>query len=327
MHDKKESLAWSRPARLSRRRMLALTAAAPLMLVRPAFAATQTRPIDDEYARLEQAHQRRLGIYAVDTGSGKEVAYRADERFAVCSTFKAVLAAAVLAKDAVAAGSNGREAGVHVTHVPQPEASQGRLLDRRIVYGRDALVTYSPITGQHADAAGMSVAELCAAAIQYSDNTAGNLLLRLLGGPAALTAFARGHGNESFRLDRYETALNTAIPGDERDTSTPADMGRLLRTLMLGDALPAAAREQLKTWMLGNKTGDRRIRAATPAGWLVADKTGTGDYASANDIGVIWPPGRPPIVMAIYTTSRTPGVKADDDLIAQGARIAYERLK
>jgi len=315
MHDKEESLARSRATRFSRRRMLALTAAAPLMLVRPVFAATQTRPIDDEYVRLEQAHQRRLGIYAVDTGSGKELAYRADERFAVCSTFKAVLAAAVLAQDAVPRGGNGREG---------PAA---RLLDRRIVYGRDALVTYSPVTSQHADASGMTVAELCAAAIQYSDNTAGNLLLRLLGGPAALTAFARGHGNKSFRLDRYETALNTAIPGDERDTSTPADMGRLLRALMLGDALPVNARQQLKVWMLGNKTGDRRIRAATPAGWQVADKTGTGDYASANDIGVIWPPGRPPIVMAIYTTSPSPRAKADDDLIAQGARIAYERLK
>ena len=297
----------------SRRRALSWMAATPLMLARPALAAPGTRDADTDYAKLEQAHQRRLGIYAVDTGNGKQVAYRAGERFPVCSTFKAVLAAAVLAKNTVPSGTN-------------KSASAADLLERRVMYARGDLVANSPVTSEHTDT-GMSVAQLCAAAIQYSDNTAANLLLRLLGGPPEVTAFARRHGNQPFRLDRYETALNTAIPGDERDTSTPADMGRLLRALMLGDALAAPARQQLKTWMLGNKTGDLRIRAATPAGWQVADKTGTGEYASASDIGVIWPLDRPPIVMAIYTTSRTPRAIADNDLIAQAARVAYDRLK
>ncbi|CAM4054619.1 class A beta-lactamase [Bordetella bronchialis] len=308
------------PVPLSRRRALLWAAMAPLLLARPALAAgTQAsssgtkagqaagghaRPDGDvEYAALEQSHRRRLGVYALDTGSGQEVAYRAGERFAFCSTFKAILAAAVLAQDA---GKPG-------------------LLRQRVAYTKSDLVSYSPVTGEHAGA-GMTIAELCAAAVQYSDNTAANLLLHRLGGPAALTAFARQAGNPSFRMDRYETALNTAIPGDERDTSTPADMAGLLRALVLGDALPAPARAQLKTWLLGNKTGAHRIRAAVPGGWAVGDKTGTGDYGSANDVGIIWPPSRPPIVMAIYTGSRDKRAKADEGLIAEAARIALARL-
>lgn len=298
------------PSPITRRQALAWAAAAPLLLMRPALAATgaasstggKTR--DAEFIRLEQTHDRRLGLYAIDTGSGREVAYRADERFPFCSTFKAVLAGAVLARD----------------------ARQPGLLDRRISYTKQDLVSYSPITEKHAGDS-MRVADLCAATLQYSDNTAANLLLHLLGGPPALTAFAHSAGNLGFRLDRYETALNTAIPGDLRDTSTPRDMGRLLRNLMLGDALPAPARARLADWMLGNKTGDRRIRAAAPAGWKVADKTGTGDYASASDIAVIWPTGRQPIVLAIYTTARDKRTRADEDLIAAAARLAISRLE
>lgn len=298
-----------RPSLVTRRQALAWAAAAPFLLTRPVLAATDAalsaggRPDDAGFETLEQAHDRRLGVYAIDTGSGREVAYRADERFPFCSTFKAVLAGAVLARDA-------RQPGV---------------LDRRISYTKHDLASYSPITQKHAGDS-MRVADLCAATLQYSDNTAANLLLHLLGGPPALTAFAHSAGNPSFRLDRFETALNSAIPGDLRDTSTPSDMGKLLRNLMLGDALPASAQARLRDWMLGNKTGDRRIRAAAPAGWKVADKTGTGDYASASDIGVIWPTGRQPIVLAIYTTARDNRARADEDLIAAAARVAISRL-
>jgi beta-lactamase class A len=293
---------------LTRRQALLWAATAPLLLTRTALAGggaatTEGGAADAGFSALEQSHHRRLGLYAVDTGSGKEIAWRADERFAFCSTFKAVLAAAILARDAAKPG----------------------LLAQRITYTQHDLAAYSPITKTHTDA-GMTVAELCAAAIQYSDNTAANLLLHRLGGLPALTDYARGLGNKSFRLDRFETALNTAIPGDKRDTSTPADMGRMLRALVLGDALPTPERAQLKTWLLGNKTGDHRIRAATPAGWQVGDKTGTGDYASANDVGVIWPPGRSPIVLSIYTTSHDKNAKADESLIAEAARIAIDRL-
>ncbi|AOB33593.1 beta-lactamase [Bordetella sp. H567] len=301
-------------ASLTRRQALLWAAATPLLWIRPALAgghlpardgddAAVGTAIDAEFARLERSHQRRLGLYALETGTGREIAYRANERFAFCSTFKAVLAAATLAQD----------------------AAQPGLLERRIIYTQHDLASYSPVTKERLGG-GMTVAELCAAAVQYSDNTAANLLLHRLGGPRALTAYARDVGNKSFRLDRYETALNTAIPGDERDTSTPADMGRMLEALVLGNALPAEARTRLKTWLLGNKTGDHRIRAAVPAGWQVADKTGTGDYGSANDFGIVWPPGRPPIVLAIYTGSRDTHAKADESLIAEAARIAITRL-
>ncbi|OZI18354.1 hypothetical protein CAL26_11530 [Bordetella genomosp. 9] len=294
------------PFPITRRQALLWAAAAPFLMTRPAPAAADVQTGDAAaalFAGLEKAHGRRLGLHAIDTGSGNEIAYRADERFPFCSSFKAVLAAAVLALDA-------RQPGV---------------LDRRISYTTHDLASYSPVTQKHAGG-DMRVADLCAATLQYSDNTAANLLLHLIGGPPALTAFARAAGNASFRLDRYETALNTAIPGDPRDTSTPRDMAVLLGRLVLGDALPAPARTMLADWMLGNKTGDRRIRAATPTGWKVADKTGTGDYASASDIGVIWPPGRQPIVLAIYTTARDSKAKADENLIAAAARVALQRL-
>ncbi|OZI60238.1 class A beta-lactamase [Bordetella genomosp. 11] len=297
------------PISITRRQALSWAAAAPLLMMRPALAAGDAAAApagtarDVEYAHLERAHRRRLGVYAVDTATGREVTYRAHERFAFCSTFKAVLAGAILSQD----------------------AAQPGLLDQRILYTAHELASYSPVTEKHVHG-GMTIAQLCAAAIQYSDNTAANLLLHRLGGPRALTAYARGLGNPTFRLDRFETALNTSIPGDERDTSTPADMARTLETLVLGDALPPGARARLKTWLLGNKTGDRRIRAAVPPGWQVADKTGTGDYASANDFGVIWPADRPPVVLAIYTASRDPHAKADESLIAEAARIALAAL-
>jgi beta-lactamase class A len=284
----------------SRRTALRTIAAASLLSVRPALSA----PADSIYAGLERTHKRRLGLYALDTGSGREVAYRADERFAFCSTFKAILSGAILARDTLHPG----------------------LLAQRIVYASGDLVPNSPITKPHAGA-GMTVADLCAAAIEYSDNTAGNLLLELLGGPPALTAYARGLGNRSFRSDRYETELNTAIPGDPRDASTPADMGRTLRALLLGDALTPPARAQLRTWMQGNTLGDRRIRAGVPAGWTVADKTGTGERGSANDLGVVWPPSGAPIVLAVYTTSGEPHANWDDELVAKAARNAIDQLR
>jgi beta-lactamase class A len=298
----------------TRRRTLLWAAAAPLLLARaalpgPAVASASPAPVtsasgaDPQFAKLEESHRRRLGVYALDTGSGKEIGYRAAERFPFCSTFKALLAGATLARDASTPG----------------------LLATRIVYARQDLASYSPVTEKHVGA-GMTVSELCAAAVQYSDNTAANLLLHQLGGPPALTAYARSLGNETFRLDRYETALNTAIPGDMRDTVTPADMAGTLRAMVLGNALPPAARDQLKTWLLGNKTGDHRIRAGTPAGWPVGDKTGTGDYGATNDIAVIWPPQRAPFILAVYSASLDKHAKTDDSLVAEATRVAIALL-
>lgn len=253
--------------------------------------------------RLETELDGRLGLFALDTGSGAQLSYRADERFPMCSTFKVLLAAAIL----------------------QRSAQAEDLLQQRIRYQRSDLVNYSPVTEQHL-ADGMTVAGLCAAALQYSDNSASNLLMRMLDGPAGVTAFARSIDDTAFRLERWETELNSAIPGDLRDTSTPRAMGRSLQRLVLGDALATAQAGQLREWLCGNTTGARRIRAAVPADWIVGDKTGSGDYGTANDVAVLWPPGRAPIVMAAYTTQQRQAAPAREDLIAAAARIALTAL-
>jgi len=266
-----------------------------------AAAAPAPAQADAGFAALERDLGGELGLAAIDTATGSTVGYRQDRRFPICSTFKVVLAAAILARDAVEPG----------------------LLDRRISLPKALFVDWSPVTGKHVDGE-LSVADLCAAALQHSDNTAGNMLLREVGGPAGLTRYARALGDDSFRLDRWETALNAAAPGDDRDTSTPLAMARTLRRLLLQDGLPAAGQGRLRDWMLGNTTGATRIRAAVPAGWQVADKTGTGAYGSASDIGVIYPPGRAPIVLAVYSRRLQQDADARSDIIAQAASIALK---
>ncbi|MBK1883116.1 class A beta-lactamase [Luteolibacter pohnpeiensis] len=249
-------------------------------------------------ADLEQRHGGKLGVFAIDTETGRELGTHQQERFPLCSTFKLMAAAAILKKSEKVDG----------------------LLERRIHFTSDDLVSYSPVTEKHI-ADGMTVRELCAAALQYSDNTAGNLLIRELGGPAAVTAFAKSIGNRSFRLDRWETELNTAIPEDPRDTVTPADMAQSLKSLTLGDLLSSASRQQLIDWLKGNTTGAKRIRAAVPKGWGVGDKTGSGAYGAANDIAVIWPPDRKPIVIAIYHRQAQQDAEWNNEVIAQAAEL------
>ncbi len=213
----------------------------------------------------------------------------------MCSTFKVILAGAILQRSTATPG----------------------LLDQHVRYTRQDLVANSPITEKHV-ADGMTVAQLCAAAIQYSDNGAANLLMRRIGGPAAVTEFARSIGDRTFRLDRWETELNTAIPGDPRDTSTPAAMAASLQALALDSALPAAERSQLQAWLRGNSTGAARIQAGMPAGWQIGDKTGSGDYGTSNDIAVLWPPTGAPVVVAIYFTQPAPDAKWSNETIAGG---------
>jgi beta-lactamase class A len=269
----------------------------------PFAAAASPAAGNADFAALERDLNGELGVAAIDAASGRTIGHRQDQRFPLCSTFKAVLAAAILARADSAPGLLGKAVGLP----------------------RESFVSYSPITGKHAGGE-MSVAELCAAAVQYSDNTAGNALLRELGGPDQLTRFARGIGDQRFRLDRWETELNSAIPGDERDTTTPLAMARTLQKLLLLDGLPPAGQKQLRDWMLGNTTGDTRIRAAVPAGWQVADKTGTGRYGSANDIAVIYPPGKAPIVLAIYSRQWVKDADARSDVIARATTIALGTL-
>jgi beta-lactamase class A len=251
-------------------------------------------------AGLERRHGGRLGVAVLDTATPGPVAHRGDERFAMTSTFKFVAAAFVLAR------------------VDRGEES----LARRIVYAKDYLVTYSPITGKHAGEGGLTVGEICEAAVTLSDNTAGNLLLDSFGGPAGLTAYARALGDGVTRLDRRETALNEAAPGDPRDTTTPAAMLGLLRETVLGTALSASSRAQLAAWLVANKTGDTRLRAGVPAGWRVGDKTGSGGNNATNDIAVVWPPGRAPIVVAAYYAEARAPAEERNAVLAEVGQLA-----
>jgi beta-lactamase class A len=294
--------------RISRRTILGAALLLPLVGCAPAAPSSAppapTTPdlnLDARWAELERRFDARLGVYAVDTGTGQELAHRADERFALCSTFKVLAAGAILDRNPI------------------------EHLDVRVTYAAGDLVEYSPVTEKHV-AEGMTIAELCDAAIRYSDNTAGNLLLRDLGGPAAVTEFARSLGDGVTRLDRWETELNSAIPGDERDTTTPRAIAGDYRELVLGDRLDPAKCDRLTGWLLANTTGDARIRAGVPAGWRVGDKTGTGDYASANAVAILWPPTGTPIALAVLTSRPTQDAKVDNALIAEAAAVVAEAL-
>ncbi|WP_414648484.1 class A beta-lactamase [Chitinimonas sp.] len=289
----------------TRRKLLLAAAAAPIAACTSLPDSQAGYVTQNRLAALEAASGGRLGVASINTANGAQSSYRADERFPFCSTFKVMVAAGIL----------------------QRSAKDPSLLARRVAYPRESLVAYSPITEKHAGTeAGMSIAELCAATLQYSDNTAGNLLIKELGGPAAVTAFARSLGDTTFRLDRWETELNTAIPNDPRDTTSPAAMAQSLQKLLLGDALGKVQQVQLTDWMLGNTTGALRIRAGVPTDWQVADKTGSGAYGTTNDIGLIWPKGKPPIVLAIYYTRSEPEAAYRNEVLAMAARIVAETL-
>lgn len=255
------------------------------------------------FADLEQTHGARLGVFAVDTATGRSVAYRPDERFPMASTFKGLACGALLHQHPLSSG----------------------FFDQVIHYPPHELVEYSPVTEQHVDT-GMTVADLCHAAITVSDNTAGNQILKLLGGPAGFTAFLRSIGDDISRLDRWETELNTAVPGDERDTTTPSALAAGYRTLVVGDTLPAPEREQLKSWLIATSSGADRIRAGLPADWTVGHKTGTPAYGSALDIAIAWPPGRAPLVIAVLSTKPEQDAEPDSALLAAATRAAVAEL-
>ncbi len=274
----------------------------------PAVSTTSSAPTTtstvEHHSRLfelEGNFAARLGVYAVNTGSGATVAHRADERFAFCSTFKGLAAAAVLHRNPL-------------SH-----------LDTLVRYSETDLMKSSTITRQHV-ATGMTLRALCDAAVRYSDGTAGNLLLKELGGPSALTAFTRELGDEVTRMDRVEPDITTAIPGDPRDTTTPGAIGTNYRKLVLEDILPSDKRAFLKDLLERSTTGSRRIRAGLPPTWPVADKTGTGDYGTLNDIAITWPPGSAPLVIAIMSDKPTADAKYDEALLAQAAAYAAETL-
>ena len=283
------------PVLISRRAALAAA-----LLAVAGGAPRRAMAQDAAFSALERRHGGRLGVAVLDTGSGRRMAHRADERFAMASTFKFLAAAFVLARC-----DKGEER-----------------LQRRIAFAQQDLVTYSPITEKHVGAGGMTVAELCEAAVTLSDNTAANLLLASFGGPAGLTAYVRSLGDDTTRLDRIETAVNEATPGDPRDTTTPAAMLGTMQKLLVGEAVSRASREQLIAWLVANKTGDQRLRAGVPRGWRVGDKTGTGGHGATNDIGILWPPGRAPILVAAYFAEAQASDAERSAVLAEVGRIA-----
>ena len=264
------------PVLVPRRAFLAGVATAAFTA--PARADDSTASAESLIAVIEQAAGGRLGVAVIDSGSKRSIAHRAEERCPMCSTFKVLAAGAVLKR--VDAGTER--------------------LDRRLPYGPSDLLDYAPIAKSHIGEGAMSLADACAAAIQWSDNTAANLVLATIGGPAGVTDFARSLGDVVTRLDRNEPSLNSAIPGDPRDTTSPYAMARDLQALLLGDALSEASRKQLEAWMVGNQTGGPRLRAGLPADWGIGDKTGSGDHGVANTIAILRPPRRAPLFAAVY---------------------------
>ncbi len=297
----------TRPPSLSRRELLAGVAASAAALALPrVLVPSPAAAGSDAVAQLGVLEARsgaRLGVHARNHRTGATVEYRADERFAMCSVFKGLLAA----------------------HVLRDFDHRGEFLNRLIHYTKADLIEGAPVTEQYVDT-GLTVRALCAAALAYSDNTAANLLLRLTGGPRGVTRFCRSIGDGITRLDRTEPALNTSIPGDLRDTTTPRAIGSSYGRLVLGRTLSAVDRAQLADWLEGDAVNTRRLRGGLPEDWLIADKTGTGDYGSANDVGVVWTSRRTPLSIAVLSVKHTRDAEADEPLIADAARLVARAL-
>jgi beta-lactamase class A len=289
---------------VSRRAVLggSLLAVPAILYSRKRAQAATSADLEAQLAALEHKNGGRLGVSVLNTATGHRIDHRADEAFPMCSTFKFLAASFVLMR----------------------VDRQEERLDRRIVFSKKDLLSYAPVTEKHVGEPGMTVGELCEAAVTLSDNTAANLLLASFGGPEGLTAFARSIGDDVTRLDRTEPSLNEARPGDPRDTTTPAAMLENMRQLVLSDLLSKPSRGQLIAWLVGNKTGDKRLRAGLPKDWRVGDKTGTGKNGSFNDIAVVWPPDRGPLIITCYYTESPGSDDQSSGVIAEVARLARQ---
>lgn len=282
---------------LTRRQMLqgmAFSVFAGTLRGVPARAASPAPALQEQFGRIESLTGGRLGVAMLDTQSGMTAGYRADERFPLCSTWKLLAVAALL------------------RNVDEGHES----LDRRVKFSAKNLVAYSPITQNHVGGRGMSLGELGDAALTWSDNTAGNLLLQALGGPSAVTRYLRAIGDNVTRLDRIEPELNEARPGDVRDTTSPHAMLGDLRTLLLGNALLPPSRARLNAWLAASRTGAKLLRAGFPDAWQVGDKSGAGGHATRNDVAIATPPGRAPMLVAVYLTEAKVSDEQRDAAIA-----------
>ena len=271
---------------------------------------TQALGFAQRMIEIQKRHGGRVGVSALTGAStanaeaNGSLSIQSSERFAMCSTFKWVLAAAIL-----------------------QQADQGKLkVADPIKYGKRDLLDYAPTTTANVGKGQMTIGDLCSAAVSLSDNTAANLLLPLIGGPVGLTAFVRGLGDTITRFDRTEPSLNTNIDGDEKDTTTPEAMSTLLRTVFTSTVLKPESLKLLKDWMVATTTGNARIRAGVPKGAVVADKTGTGAHNATNDVGVVWLPNKPPVFLSIYTSGGTLDADGRNAIIADITRLVFDTL-
>lgn len=287
-------------APLTRRAVLSGAAAIVALRGGAANAAASRPDIEARLAEIEAAAKGRLGVAILDTKTGAFYGRRVNERFPLCSTFKVLAAAYVLVRI-----DEGAEK-----------------LDRRVVISKDDIVEYSPVSETRVGGEGMTVAEICAAAMTLSDNTAGNLMLASFGGPQALTKWLRSLGDAATRLDRIEPALNEATPGDPRDGTTPRAMAYTLQRILLGNVLSKKSEGLLIEWLVTNKTGNARLRAGLPANWKVGDKTGTGGRGATNDVAIVWPPAHPPLIIAAYLADTEAALDTRNAAIADVGRVA-----
>jgi len=268
-----------------------------------AHAAFNQQTLQKKIEMLENKSGGKLGLTVVDTSDGTTYSWRGDEKFPLCSTSKVMVVAAILKKS----------------------ESNTNLLAKKITINKSDMVNYNPITSKYIDSS-MTITELSKAALQYSDNAAMNKLLSYLGGPRYATQFARTIGDKAYRLDRNEPGLNTAIPSDGRDTTTPSAMAETLNKLILGNALKKEQKAKLTEWMKGNTTGLNSIKAGLPAEWTVADKTGSGDYGTTNDVAVIWPKNHAPVILTTYFTQPEKDASARKDVLASAAKLIAEAI-
>jgi beta-lactamase class A len=262
----------------------------------------QGTAITNDFAKLEEKFDARLGVFALDTGTNQIVTYRSDERFIYASTHKALAVGALLQQRSIAD------------------------LNQRITYTRNDLVNYNPITEKHIDT-GMTLKELCDASLRYSDNTAANLILKQMGGPSGFKKSLREIGDLITNPEHFEPELNEVDPGETHDTSTPRALATSLQAFTIGDVLSMEKRTILIDWLKRNTTGDTLIRAGVPKGWEVADKTGAGSYGTRNDIAIIWPPKGDPIVLAILSSRDKKDADYNDRLIAKATEEVIDTLK
>lgn len=294
----------------TRRRWLELMGhGAAAALVLPSAAANAQPKTGDglvaTIAAIEEKLGGRIGVSIHDTDSGRRWDHRGDERFPMCSTFKLLAAAAILER--VDDGTDS--------------------LERRVIIREQDLVDYSPVLKDRVGGSGATLATICRAAVTLSDNTAGNMMLKSIGGPQGFTAFMRSLGDGVTRLDRREPELNTAIPGDERDTTSPRAMTASVETLLFGRTLSPRSRRQLADWMLDCRTGDGKLRAGLPKRWRIGEKTGGGANGTSNDVAVIWPPVRDAVIVSVFATGSSASPEARNAAIASIGKALAETIR